>query len=106
MRRRRWLDYLSQAATDAGTVSFPMSVTTALRQRRPLSRDSCSTPRLALLTLSIVSRAIAVERPPIGNLWEYTVALGWGIILFTAVFERGFNEKAIPAVMLPGRRRS
>jgi cytochrome c-type biogenesis protein CcsB len=56
---------------------------------------------LALLTLSIASRAVAVERPPLGNLWEYTIALGWGMVLFTAAFEAGFKERAIPAVMLP-----
>jgi cytochrome c-type biogenesis protein CcsB len=56
---------------------------------------------LALLTLSLAFRAIAVERPPLGNLWEYTIALGWGMVLFTAAFERGFSERAIPTVMLP-----
>ncbi len=56
---------------------------------------------LGLLTASIAFRAIAVERPPLGNLWEYTVALGWGIVLFTTAFETAFKERAIPAVMLP-----
>jgi cytochrome c-type biogenesis protein CcsB len=57
---------------------------------------------LALLTASIAFRAAAVGRPPLGNLWEYTVALGWGIVLFTAVFEAAFKERSLPAVMLPG----
>jgi cytochrome c-type biogenesis protein CcsB len=56
---------------------------------------------LAFLTASIVFRAIAVERPPLGNLWEYTVALGWGIVLFTAVFEAAFKERVLGTVMLP-----
>ena len=56
---------------------------------------------LALLTASMISRAIAVGRPPVGNLWEFTVALGWGMVLFTTAFERGFKERAIPTVMLP-----
>ncbi|HWC29257.1 MAG TPA: c-type cytochrome biogenesis protein CcsB [Dehalococcoidia bacterium] len=55
---------------------------------------------LALLTLSIGSRAIATERPPLGNLWEYTVALGWGVTLFTVLFEAGFKERAVSAVMM------
>ena len=88
-----------QAATNAGTVSFPVSVTI------PSGVDTVARTllwlTLALLTLSIAFRAVAVERPPIGNLWEYTVALGWGMVLFTAAFERGFKESAIPAVMLP-----
>jgi cytochrome c-type biogenesis protein CcsB len=56
---------------------------------------------LALLTASLAFRAVAVERPPVGNLWEYTIALGWGMVLFTAIFEAAFKERAIPAVMLP-----
>jgi cytochrome c-type biogenesis protein CcsB len=56
---------------------------------------------LAFLTISVLSRAIAVERPPLGNLWEYTTALAFGIVLFTAVFETAFKERAIGAVMLP-----
>jgi cytochrome c-type biogenesis protein CcsB len=88
-----------QAATNAGTVSFPVSVTL------PSGVDSAGRLflwlTLALLTFSIAFRAVAVERPPLGNLWEYTVALGWGMVLFTAAFERGFRESAIPAVMLP-----
>ncbi len=56
---------------------------------------------LGLLTASIAFRAVAVERPPLGNLWEYTIALGWGMVLFTTAFEAAFKERAIPAVMLP-----
>ncbi len=88
-----------QAATDAGTVSFPMSVT--------LPSGAATLARFLLysafilLTVSMISRAIAVGRPPVGNLWEYTVALGWGTVFFTTAFEFGFKEKAIPAVMLP-----
>ncbi len=55
---------------------------------------------LALLTFSIFSRALATERPPLGNLWEYTVALGWGITLFTVAFEIAFRERAVSAVMM------
>jgi cytochrome c-type biogenesis protein CcsB len=53
------------------------------------------------MTTSIVARAIAVGRPPLGNLWEYTTALSWGIILFTAVFEQAFKERSLGVVMLP-----
>ena len=56
---------------------------------------------LALMTLSVVSRAVAVGRPPVGNLWEYTVALSWGMLLFTAIFEAAFKERALGIVMLP-----
>jgi cytochrome c-type biogenesis protein CcsB len=56
---------------------------------------------LAALTLSVFSRAIAVERPPLGNLWEYTVALSWGMVFFSAVFEAAFKERALGVVLLP-----
>jgi cytochrome c-type biogenesis protein CcsB len=87
-------------ATNAGNFTIPVTI------NLPGSADRFARfflyASLAFLTLSIVSRAIAVDRPPIGNLWEYTIALGWGITLFTAIFERAFHESAIPAVMLPG----
>jgi cytochrome c-type biogenesis protein CcsB len=56
---------------------------------------------LGLLIAALVFRAIAVERPPLGNLWEYTVALGTGIVLFTTLFESSFKDRALGAVMLP-----
>jgi cytochrome c-type biogenesis protein CcsB len=93
-----WTTY-RQAATDAGTVSVPVAVT--LPGGATTFARGALYVSLALLTTSIVSRAIAAERPPLGNLWEYTVALGWGIVLFTTAFEASFKERAIPAVVLP-----
>jgi cytochrome c-type biogenesis protein CcsB len=94
-----WTAY-RPAATDAGTLSIPVTVTL------PGSADRFARTALyitlALLTASVVFRAIAVERPPLGNLWEYTIALSWGIVLFTTIFEASFRERAIPSVMLPG----
>ena len=93
-----WTGY-GQAATNAGTISFPVSLnvpaslTTAGRWLLVFA--------LGLLSLSVLARAIAAERPPVGNLWEFSVGLGWGIVLFTALFDRGFREPAIGAVMLP-----
>jgi cytochrome c-type biogenesis protein CcsB len=86
-----------RAATSAGDISLPM----------PVSAGAGSFPRvllvlaLAFVTGSIVFRAIAVERPPLGNLWEYTIALAWGMMLFTAAFEAGFRTRALGMVMLP-----
>lgn len=65
----------------------------------PLATGAAS-GSLALLTVSLLARAVATERPPLGNLWEYTVALGWGIMLFTVVFEVAFKERAVSAVMM------
>ena len=87
------------AATDAGTVSIPVSITLPTGAER-FARAFLYVA-LACLTLAIASRAVAVERPPVGNLWEYTIALGWGMVLFTVIFERAFQERAVPTVMLP-----
>lgn len=93
-----WTTY-RQAATNAGTMTLPVSISL------PGSTEGVARLllwlTLALLTLSLAFRTIAVERPPLGNLWEYTIALGWGMVLFTALFERGFKERVIPAIMLP-----
>ena len=93
-----WTAY-RQAATNAGTVSVPVAV------RLPGGAATFARvalyAALTLLTTSLAARAIAVERPPVGNLWEYTLALSWGILLFTAAFEAAFRERAIGAVMLP-----
>jgi cytochrome c-type biogenesis protein CcsB len=94
-----WTAY-RPAATDAGTFTIPVPVTLpggATRFARVFLYVA-----LAFLTASVVSRALAVDRPPVGNLWEYTVDLGWGIVLFTTIFERAFHERAVPTVMLPG----
>jgi cytochrome c-type biogenesis protein CcsB len=94
--------WTSYRAADTGLGNFTIPVTVTLPGGADRFARFFHYVALAFLTLSIVSRAIAVDRPPIGNLWEYTIALGWGITLFTAIFERAFHERAIPAVMLPG----
>ena len=88
-----------QAATEAGVVRVPVRF--VLPGGVGATSRSALNLALVLLTASIVFRAIAVERPPVGNLWEYTVALGWGIVLFTAIFETAFHERSLGAVMLP-----
>jgi cytochrome c-type biogenesis protein CcsB len=92
-----WTAY-RQAATSA------MSVTVPVRVAVPRSFGSFATGSavcaLFFLTMSMAARAVAVGRPPLGNLWEYTVALGWGITLFTVAFEFAFKERAVSAVMM------
>ena len=88
-----------QAATSAGTVSLPVQV--SLPSGGAAAGRAAHYLALAFLTISIVLRAIEAERPPVGNLWEYTVALSWGILLFTAVFEAAFKERSLGLVMLP-----
>jgi cytochrome c-type biogenesis protein CcsB len=93
-----WTAY-RQAATNAVSVTVPV--------RFSMPAGSITASRvllylaLALLTLSVATRAVAVERPPLGNLWEYTVALSWGMVMFTALFELAFKDRSLGAVMLP-----
>jgi len=93
-----WTTY-RQAATEAGTMSMPVRV--AMPNGASTASRAVLWLALALLTTSVLSRAVAVERPPLGNLWEYTTALAFGIVLFTTIFETAFQERAIGAVMLP-----
>jgi cytochrome c-type biogenesis protein CcsB len=93
-----WTTY-RQAATSAGTVSMPVNV--SMPNGAAAASRAVLLLALAFLTTSIAARTIAVERPPLGNLWEYTTALAFGIVLFTFVFETAFKERAIGAVMLP-----
>ncbi|HWO72623.1 MAG TPA: c-type cytochrome biogenesis protein CcsB [Dehalococcoidia bacterium] len=94
-----WTTY-RQAQTNAGTLSVPVSISLpggASRLARLLLYAT-----VVLLTLSVGARAAAVERPPLGNLWEYTVALSWGMVLFTVIFQEAFRERAVALVTLPG----
>ena len=93
-----WTTY-RQAATNAGTLSVP--VTTTPPRRLGGLADAGLWLALALLSVALALRAVAAERPPLGNLWEFTVALGWGIVVFTAACGIAFKERAIAAVMLP-----
>ena len=56
---------------------------------------------LVVLAVSIAFRTAAVERPPLGNLWEFTTAFGWGIVLFTVLAERVFKQPAVSAMVMP-----
>ncbi len=51
---------------------------------------------LAVLSLaaSLAARWAAAGRPPVSNMWEYTVGFGWGIALFYALFERHYTQRS------------
>ena len=73
-------------ATDAGTT---MTVVTPGRVPGWIGPAATASAWLAIaaLTVSLVSRWIAGGRPPLSNMWEFTVAFGWGIIFFYVLFE-------------------
>jgi cytochrome c-type biogenesis protein CcsB len=57
---------------------------------------------LATLSLSLLSRGIAVGHPPYANMYEYTIALGWGSAVTYVIFERWYGQRALGAVLFPG----
>ena len=89
------------AETTAGT-----TMTIASRSEPPpfLAPFATATSWLMIgvLTISIVSRWIAVGHPPYANMYEYTIALGWGCAISYAIFERWYGQRSIGAVLFPG----
>ena len=73
-------------ATDVGTT---MAVATPGRVPGWLGPAASTSAWLAVATLtaSLVARWMAGGRPPLSNMWEFTVAFGWGVILFYVLFE-------------------
>ncbi len=74
------------AATEAGTT---MTVVTPAQPPSWLGSAATASAWLALVALSVslAGRWVAGGRPPLSNMWEFTVAFGWGIILFYVLFE-------------------
>jgi cytochrome c-type biogenesis protein CcsB len=89
------------AETTAGT-----SVTIAARGEPPAFLGPFATTAswavLALLTLSLGFRWAAAGHPPYANMYEYTIALGWGSTLFYVIFERVEGQRSLGAVLFPG----
>ena len=89
------------AETTAGT-----SMTIAARSEPPALLAPFSTGAswlmFGLLTLSLALRWAATGHPPYANMYEYTIALGWGSALFYVIFERVYGQRSIGAVLLPG----
>ncbi len=63
---------------------------------------SASWLMFVMLTLSLGFRWAATSHPPYANMYEYTIALGWGSSLFYVIFERVYNQRSLGAVLMPG----
>jgi cytochrome c-type biogenesis protein CcsB len=81
------------AATDAGPT---MAVVGPMQPPAWLSPAATTTSWFAVtaLTVALVARGIAAGRPPYANMWEFTVAFGWGIVLCHALFEARYRLRA------------
>src|SRR3990170_2270981 len=55
----------------------------------------------AFLTGTLAFRWAAAGPPPLANMWEYTVAFGWGVSLFHVLFERRFRQANLGVVIMP-----
>lgn len=90
---------LRQAATDVGTMVIP----TPTGMPTAFGRSGTLFTWLALgfLTVSLAARTLATGHPPYTNMYEFTVAFGWGISLFYALFERRYRQRTLGAFILP-----
>jgi cytochrome c-type biogenesis protein CcsB len=57
---------------------------------------------LIALTVSLAFRWATTGHPPYANMYEYTIALGWGSTLFYVIFERVYGQRSLGAVLFPG----
>jgi cytochrome c-type biogenesis protein CcsB len=56
---------------------------------------------LAFLSASLVFRTIASGRGPFANMYEFSIAFAWGILVMYAYFERRYQQRALGLVALP-----
>lgn len=89
------------AETTAGTTMTIASKSEPPSFLGPLA-TSLGLLMFAALTLSLVLRWIAVKHPPYANMYEYTIALGWGSAMFYVIFERWYGQRALGGVLFPG----
>jgi cytochrome c-type biogenesis protein CcsB len=90
---------MRQAATSAGTLT--VATTSSMPRTLGQSGTLFTWLAVALLGLSLGARTIATGHPPYTNMYEFTVAFGWGISLFYALFERRYRQRTLGAVIMP-----
>lgn len=55
----------------------------------------------AFLAVSLFARWRAVDHAPWSNMWEFTIAFAFGMMLFYIVFERWYGQRTLGAFLLP-----
>lgn len=53
------------------------------------------------ITLSLVLRAIVTGHGPFGNMYEFSIAFAWGILVVYAYFERRYHVRTLGLIALP-----
>ena len=88
------------AQTDAGTVTLSDATGVPNPGIGRLATTFATLTAVAL-TGSLVARWVAVEHAPLSNLYEYTVALAWGVSVAWLAFERTARARRFGVVALP-----
>ncbi len=88
------------AQTDAGTVTLSDATGVPNPGIGRLATTFATLTALAL-TGSLAARWVAVEHAPLSNLYEYTVALAWGVSVAWLAFERTARARRFGVVALP-----
>ena len=88
------------AQTSAGTVTVSGATGTPNAGLGRLATTFAALTAVAL-TLSLIARWLAVEHAPLSTLYEYTVALAWGISVAWLAFERTAGARRFGVVALP-----
>ena len=55
----------------------------------------------AFLSASLVFRTIAVGHGPFANMYEFSVAFAWGVMLMFVYFERKYHQRVLGLIALP-----
>jgi cytochrome c-type biogenesis protein CcsB len=53
------------------------------------------------ITASLIFRTIAVGHGPFANMYEFSVAFAWGVLVMYLYFERRYHQRALGLVALP-----
>ena len=88
------------AQTSAGTVTLSGATGAPNAGLGRLATTFAALTAIAL-TVSLIARWIAVEHAPLSNLYEYTVALAWGVSCAWLAFERTAGARRFGLVALP-----
>jgi len=56
---------------------------------------------LAFISASLLFRTIVSGRGPFANMYEFSVAFAWGVLVMYAYFERRYHQRALGLVALP-----
>jgi cytochrome c-type biogenesis protein CcsB len=56
---------------------------------------------LAFLTASLIFRTVATGHGPFANMYEFSIAFGWGVLAMYVYFERRYHQRTLGLIALP-----